>query len=66
MKDLLVPYMVRSDIQIKMVNVITYYQLLEMYDKTLQNTIRSMNSSLLNETVFLFEVMMTPENLHWK
>lgn len=60
------PYMVKSQIDFKMVNVITYYQLLEMYDKTLLKQIQSVNAQLLGEQVFLFEAMMTPESLHWK
>ena len=30
--DLMVPYMMQSEISIKMVNAITYYQLISLYD----------------------------------
>ena len=58
--DIVVPYMVRSEIKVKMVNVITYYQLLEIHSKEMQKRIQSLDPSLLNDSVFLFEVNMTP------
>lgn len=47
-------------------NSITYYQLLSMYDEQLRGKIQSLHSALLNDNVFLFELEMMPENLHWK
>ena len=52
--DLIIPYMSNSEMNIKIVNAITYYQLLSMYDEELRSKIQSLNSALLNETVFLF------------
>lgn len=49
-----------------MSGVMTYYQLLEMYCKDMQMKIQPLNPGLLNESVFLFEVGMTPEKQTWK
>lgn len=54
--DVFVPYMVRSELNIKMVDVITYYQLLELYDKDMQQKIQTLDPSILNQSVFLFEI----------
>ena len=37
-----------------------------MYDEQLRGKIQSLHSALLNDNVFLFELEMMPENLHWK
>ena len=64
--EISVPYMVRSEITIKMVSQTTYDWLLTEFDKTLKKTIQSLNPQLLNTSVFLMEVFMSPENLRWK
>ena len=62
----MLPYMIRSEITVSMVGVVSYYQLLEMYSKEMQKKIQPLNPALLNESVFLFEVSMSPENQTWK
>lgn len=65
-KEMMVPYMLRSEISIKIVNEVNYEWLLSQYEPNLKKTIQTLNPELLGTSVYLFEAFMSPEHLRWK